>query len=256
VPARGGRHGRRRRATDRNVPDQRGPARPRRQAADGRGGREGPHPSSSRPALRTSCTWSWRLSSWATPGRSGSSAMEAFRGTQTAVRSWRRCNSSATSYSCATRSRTVSTGTEAKHDASAHGDDPYPGHAAAAVRYGFGATARVYTLEGLAGGRRASRPRPGRRRRCLRIRKSPELVWIHSEYFTGDVHGSEPYDCAPQVGGPALPAPGGPRDRSVCEARRLRPSGRRPRHVRRQPRTRLQRGRSQRRCWVTSGWTG
>src|SRR6185437_3737546 len=27
-----------------NVPDQRGPARPRRQAADGRGGREGPHP--------------------------------------------------------------------------------------------------------------------------------------------------------------------------------------------------------------------
>jgi hypothetical protein len=30
--------------------------------------------------------------------------------------------------------RTVSTGTEAKHDASARGDDQYPGHAAAAVR--------------------------------------------------------------------------------------------------------------------------
>jgi len=38
VPARGGRHGRRRRSADRNVPDQRGPARPRCQAADGRGG--------------------------------------------------------------------------------------------------------------------------------------------------------------------------------------------------------------------------
>src|SRR6185503_16242111 len=102
---------------------------------------------------------------------------------------------------CATRSRTVSTGPEAKHDASAHGDDPYPGHAAAAVRYGFGATARVYTLEGLAGGRRASRPRHDRRRRCLRIRRSPELVWIHSECFTGGVLRSEPYDCGPQVGG-------------------------------------------------------
>jgi hypothetical protein len=91
-------------------------------------------PSSSRPALRTSCTWSWRLSSLATPGRSGSSAMEASRGTQTAVRSWRRCAGSATSYSCATRSRTVSTRTEGEHDAPARGDDPYPGHAAAAVR--------------------------------------------------------------------------------------------------------------------------
>jgi hypothetical protein len=86
---------------------------------------------SSRPALRTSCTWSWRLSSWATPGRGGSSAMEAFRGTQTAVRSRRRCTSSAMSYSCATRSRTVSTRSDAKHDACARGDDPYPGHAAA-----------------------------------------------------------------------------------------------------------------------------
>jgi hypothetical protein len=45
------------------------------------------------------------------------------------VRSRRRCTSSAMSYSCATRSRTVSTRTEAEHDAC--GDDPYPGHAAA-----------------------------------------------------------------------------------------------------------------------------
>ena len=37
---------------------------------------------------------------------------------------------------------------------------------------GFGTTARVYTFDGLADGRRASRPRPGRRRRCLRIRRS------------------------------------------------------------------------------------
>ena len=40
MPARGGRHGRRRRSADRNVPDQRGPEHPRCQAADGRGGRE------------------------------------------------------------------------------------------------------------------------------------------------------------------------------------------------------------------------
>ena len=38
MPARGGRNGRRRRSADRNVPDQRGPARPRRQAANDRGG--------------------------------------------------------------------------------------------------------------------------------------------------------------------------------------------------------------------------
>src|SRR3984893_4653886 len=73
-------------------------------------------PSSSRPVLRTSCTWSWRRSSWATPGRSGSSAMEAPRGTQTAARSWRRCTASATSSCCATRSPTVSTRTEEEHD--------------------------------------------------------------------------------------------------------------------------------------------
>jgi hypothetical protein len=47
------------------------------------------------------------------------------------VRSRRRCTSSAMSYSCATRSRTVSTRSDAKHDACARGDDPYPGHAAA-----------------------------------------------------------------------------------------------------------------------------
>jgi hypothetical protein len=50
------------------------------------------------------------------------------------VRSWQRCASSATSYSCATRSRTVSTRTEGEHGAPARGEYPYPGHAAAAVR--------------------------------------------------------------------------------------------------------------------------
>ena len=65
MPARGGRHGRRRRSADRNVPDQRGPARPRRQAADDRGGGK-VLTQFLTAALRTSCTWSWRLSSWAT----------------------------------------------------------------------------------------------------------------------------------------------------------------------------------------------
>ena len=64
----------------------------------------------------------------------------------------------------------------------------------------------------------------------------PPLVRIHSECFTGDVLGSERCDCGPQLleavrriaqvgAAPALPAPGEPQDRSVCEARRLRPPG-------------------------------
>ena len=52
---------------------------------------------------------------------------------------------------------------------------------------GFGTTARVYTFEGLADGRGASRPRPGRRRRCLRIRRSRSLVEGRHEAHTLDL---------------------------------------------------------------------
>ena len=147
MPARGGRHGRRRRSADRHVPDQRGPARPRRQAADGRGGRAGPHPvPHGRPCGR------------AAPGRRAvlrgrlpGAAVRRRRKLPVEPRpprgAWRRCTGSATSSCCATRCRTVSTGTEEEHDVPAQA---------------------------------------GR-------------------------------------GAPALPAARMPRDRSVCEARRLRP---------------------------------
>ena len=79
------------------------------------------------------------------------------------------------------------------------------------------------------------------------------LVRVHSECLTGDVFHSLRCDCGEQLeaalamieregaGRPALPLPGGPRDRPAQQAARLPAPGGGPRHRRRQPEARAAR---------------
>ena len=76
------------------------------------------------------------------------------------------------------------------------------------------------------------------------------LVRVHTECLTGDVFHSLRCDCGEQLeaalamieqrgrGRPALPLPGGPRDRPAQQAARLQAAGGGPRHGRRQPQAR------------------
>ena len=76
------------------------------------------------------------------------------------------------------------------------------------------------------------------------------LVRVHSECLTGDVFHSLRCDCGEQLEAalamieregtrrPALPLPGGPRDRPAQQAARLQAAGGGPRHRRRQPQAR------------------
>ena len=119
-------------------------------------------------------------------------------------------------------------------------------------------TADVVSFEGLADGREHLALGLGDWRGALRRGAAggpAPLVRPHSECLTGDVFGSERCDCGPQLrealervstrrGLRAVPAAGGPGHRSVRQARRLRPAGRRPRHLRGQPAPRPGRGRA------------
>ena len=181
MPARGGRHGRRRRSADRNVPDQRGPAPPRLYQRLMVEGRENPHPVPHGRSCGRAAPGRGAL-----PGRlSGSSAMNFSRGTQTAVRSWRRSvrlRRRCTPAVCALdRLRPDWSGARSH----ARGDDPYPGHAAAAVPLTDSTTAPGLHLRragrrpedvfafGLAGGGAAA------------DRGSTPLVQIHSVHRRG-----------------------------------------------------------------------
>ena len=128
---------------------------------------------------------------------------------------------------------------------------------------------RCMTFDGLADGARAPGARPRRPRRAPAARTAgagaqrvPDRRRVRQRRC----------DCGPQLreavradrGGrrlPALPAPGGPRHRALRQARRLRAPGRRPGHLRRQPRARATprtsaTTRPPRRCCARSASTG
>src|SRR6266540_609223 len=129
-----------------------------------------------------SCTWWWRPSSWATPGRRGS----------------------ATSYSCATRSRSVSARTESglKESTMQLPTATIRTQIMLPLRFadGFGTIARVYSFDGLADGREHLALGLGGRAAAVSVDPgAPLLVRVHSGCFTGDVLGSERCDCGPQL---------------------------------------------------------
>ena len=226
---------------------QRGPPRPRRATADGRGRGTGAHPVPHRRRSPTSCTSSSRRSSSATRRRGGSSATAPSPGTRATARGSPRPSRSATWCCCATPSRRASRRPHERRPrarrAARRVRTPLGGPAAAA--WPTGPRARPADHLRRAGrrsgarGRRAGEPCVGDPRPV----GVPARCGCTASASPATCSAAQRCDCGPQLEEaiarvsrrrrlPALPAPGGTRHRALQQDRRLRPAGPRARHLR------------------------